>query len=102
MTLTERRGPALWSALARPAKRLRPGDRIAFAGLAALVTQKGEGGETLLEFDRSGGTLDAAIAESGTMPLPPYIAGRRPADAQDREDYQTHLARREGAVEFVD
>ena len=32
------------------------------------------------------------------MPLPPYIAARRAADAQDREDYQTFFAEREGAV----
>jgi S-adenosylmethionine:tRNA ribosyltransferase-isomerase len=32
------------------------------------------------------------------MPLPPYIAGKREADARDREDYQTMFARQEGAV----
>ena len=34
----------------------------------------------------------------GTMPLPPYIAGKRATDAQDREDYQTMFAREDGAV----
>jgi S-adenosylmethionine:tRNA ribosyltransferase-isomerase len=32
------------------------------------------------------------------MPLPPYIASKRPADEADREDYQTVFAREEGAV----
>jgi S-adenosylmethionine:tRNA ribosyltransferase-isomerase len=32
------------------------------------------------------------------MPLPPYIASRRPADEADRADYQTMFAREEGAV----
>jgi len=32
------------------------------------------------------------------MPLPPYIAQRRAADAQDAEDYQTIFARHPGAV----
>ena len=32
------------------------------------------------------------------MPLPPYIASRRPVDEADREDYQTMFAREEGAV----
>jgi S-adenosylmethionine:tRNA ribosyltransferase-isomerase len=32
------------------------------------------------------------------MPLPPYIASRRPADGNDRADYQTMFAREEGAV----
>ena len=32
------------------------------------------------------------------MPLPPYIAGKRATDAQDREDYQTMFAAEDGAV----
>ena len=32
------------------------------------------------------------------MPLPPYIASRRPSDARDRDDYQTLFARQEGSV----
>ena len=32
------------------------------------------------------------------MPLPPYIAGKRPTDAEDRADYQTIFAREDGAV----
>ncbi|RMF34474.1 MAG: tRNA preQ1(34) S-adenosylmethionine ribosyltransferase-isomerase QueA, partial [Alphaproteobacteria bacterium] len=98
VTLTERQGPDLWDALARPARRLRTGDLIAFADLAAEVVGRGEGGAVLLRFDRAGAVLDRAIERVGAMPLPPYIAGRRPADARDREDYQTRLARRDGAV----
>ena len=32
------------------------------------------------------------------MPLPPYIASKRSADARDKEDYQTMFAREQGAV----
>ena len=32
------------------------------------------------------------------MPLPPYIASKRPTDARDRSDYQTMFAREDGAV----
>jgi S-adenosylmethionine:tRNA ribosyltransferase-isomerase len=32
------------------------------------------------------------------MPLPPYIAARRPPDERDRADYQTLFARHEGSV----
>src|SRR3546814_6513287 len=32
------------------------------------------------------------------MPLPPYIAGKRPAHAADRDDYQTMFAAEPGAV----
>ena len=42
--------------------------------------------------------LDEAIARLGELPLPPYIAGKRPTDDKDRADYQTIYARDEGAV----
>jgi S-adenosylmethionine:tRNA ribosyltransferase-isomerase len=42
--------------------------------------------------------LDQALAERGDVPLPPYIAGRRPVDAQDLTDYQTMFAREDGSV----
>jgi len=103
VTLIHRDGNARWTALARSAKRLRPGDRIHFGsdvggGLSAEVTSKGTAGEIALAFDRSGDDLDAAIAGTGVMPLPPYIAQRRAADARDTQDYQTVFAQRPGAV----
>jgi S-adenosylmethionine:tRNA ribosyltransferase-isomerase len=99
ITLIHRDSAAGWTALARPAKRLAPGDRIRFGeGLTAEVMEKREAGEVALDFDRSGAELDAAIAAAGVMPLPPYIAHRRAADAQDTQDYQTIFARRLGAV----
>ncbi|MGH6993412.1 MAG: tRNA preQ1(34) S-adenosylmethionine ribosyltransferase-isomerase QueA, partial [Caulobacteraceae bacterium] len=107
-TLNRRLTASSWSAFARPGKRLKVGDRIAFgdseAGvclltqLDATVKAKGEGGEVILAFDLAGPDLDLAIAELGETPLPPYIASRRQGDAADREDYQTIYARREGSV----
>jgi S-adenosylmethionine:tRNA ribosyltransferase-isomerase len=87
-----------WQAFARPGKRLRPGDDIHIGGLSARVMMKGEGGELLIRFDRSGHELDLAILEHGEMPLPPYIAGKRSTDEEDRADYQTMFAVRDGAV----
>lgn len=107
VTLTERLGPNRWQALARPAKRLKPGDRIDFGegwnvcllgSLAATVESRGEEGEVTLAFDIAGPALDEAIHAQGAMPLPPYIASRRPADGRDASDYQTVFAREEGAV----
>ncbi len=107
VTLIERLGPERWKALARPAKRLKPGDRILFGAdnetcltgrIAATVEARGEEGEVTLVFELAGATLDQAIHALGSMPLPPYIASRRPADAQDLSDYQTVFAREEGAV----
>jgi len=74
-------------------------DRACLLGaLDATVAEKGEGGEVTLAFDLAGPDLDAAIAERGAMPLPPYIAAKRPEDAQDRADYQTVYAQEEGSV----
>lgn len=96
-----------WRAFARPAKRLETGDRVLFgdegemclaASLWATVAKKGEAGEVELAFDMAGPALDSAIGLIGTMPLPPYIAARRPADDADRSAYQTMFATREGAV----
>ena len=96
-----------WLAFARPGKRLAVGERIAFgetetaclmSGLVAEVLEKHEGGEILLGFDFHGPILDEAIDRLGEMPLPPYIASARPAEAADRADYQTIYARNEGAV----
>ncbi len=93
-----RESAARWRAFARPAKRLALGDTLRFGDLTATVAQKGDGGEIALDFDRAGPELDAAIAAEGVLPLPPYIAGKRPADVRDATDYQTIYARNPGAV----
>lgn len=90
-------GGADWRVLARPLRRLAPGDSIGFGALAAEVLVRGEA-DAVLRFDRTGDAFEAALAEAGQMPLPPYIAARRAPDAQDRADYQTVFAARPGAV----
>ena len=98
VTLHERVALDTWNAFARPAKKLRPGDRVDFAeDFSAEVAAKGEAGEVTLRFDRSGDDLMAALEAHGTMPLPPYIR-QGIADATDRQDYQTLFAREKGAV----
>ncbi|MEC9347779.1 MAG: tRNA preQ1(34) S-adenosylmethionine ribosyltransferase-isomerase QueA [Pseudomonadota bacterium] len=99
ITLHMRTGLNDWRAFARPAKRLKPGDRIDFGhDLVADVVAKGEGGEVALSFVTGGRDMLAALAEAGEMPLPPYIASRRAIDARDLDDYQTVMAREPGAV----
>jgi S-adenosylmethionine:tRNA ribosyltransferase-isomerase len=106
-TLHRRVDGSRWRAFVRPAKRLETGDvirfgdegRVCFLGqLDATVEERHEGGEVTLAFAFHGPVLDQAISERGDMPLPPYIATRRAADEQDRDDYQTMFAREEGAV----
>jgi S-adenosylmethionine:tRNA ribosyltransferase-isomerase len=98
LLLHRRLSPNSFSALARPARKLIVDDHLAFGPLSATVTARGDGGEAEVAFDRNGAALDMAIAELGEMPLPPYIAGRRAADARDVTDYQTVYARQIGSV----
>ena len=98
-TLNRRLAPDTWSALARPGRRLKVGDRIAFTDdLGARVAEKRAQGEIVLAFERAGGALDAAIAAVGTTPLPPYLDRPDGPDARDRRDYQSIFATRDGAV----
>ena len=91
-------GGGRWLSFARPTKRLRPGDGLAFAGgLAARVEAKNEDGSVVLAFDTMGPAFLASLEQGGAVPLPPYIRGGV-ADAQDRADYQTLFARYDGSV----
>ncbi len=98
VTLLEARADGTWSALAKPAKKVRDGEVIHFTdALSAHVAGRAEG-QIHLVFSLQGDDFDAALAAAGAMPLPPYIAARRPADEADKHDYQTVFARRAGAV----
>jgi S-adenosylmethionine:tRNA ribosyltransferase-isomerase len=91
-------GGGRWLSFARPTKRLRPGDGLAFAGgLGAKVEAKNEDGSVVLTFETVGPAFLAALDTGGAVPLPPYIRGGL-ADAQDRADYQTLFARYDGSV----
>jgi S-adenosylmethionine:tRNA ribosyltransferase-isomerase len=97
-TLHKREGPRDWQAFLRNAKRARVGDTIDFgSGVSASVTEKAEDGSALLHFNGDE-PVEVLLERAGRMPLPPYIASKRPADADDRADYQTMFAREEGAV----
>ena len=93
-----------WSALAKPARRLKVGDALTFDGsdhtgsLTGHVSEVGEGGLIEITFDCAGDALETAVDRVGLMPLPHYIASKRPPDAQDRAQYQTIFAARSGAV----
>lgn len=98
VTLLEPRADGAWSALVKPLKKLREGEVITFSsGLSASLEGRSDG-QAHLRFNLTGDDFDAALAEAGAMPLPPYIAAKRPADAQDKTDYQTIWARNAGAV----
>ena len=94
LTLDQPQTDGTWHALARNARRLRPGDRLTFdrdpALEAEIVTRDSDGGVTL----RFNGPFDRA----GALALPPYIARPEGPTAQDASDYQTLFAANDGAV----
>lgn len=103
---------SLWRAFARPHKKLQVGDELVFHApldmpslgphaplpLTARVAMLHAEGEVDVVFSRSGDAFNAALAEFGVVPLPPYIAGKRAVDAADATDYQTVYARHMGSV----
>ncbi len=97
-TLHKRISLRQWQAFLRNAKRVREGDRIDFgAGVTALAGARDEDGGVTLTFEGEE-PVEVLLERAGRMPLPPYIASKRPTDARDRSDYQTMFAREDGAV----
>ena len=97
-TLHKRIDLRRWQAFVKNGKRLRMGDVIQFpAGVAALAEARHEDGSWTLAF-AGDEPVEVLLERAGTMPLPPYIAGKRPTDEADKADYQTMFARSDGAV----
>ncbi len=97
-TLHKRLGPRRWQAFVRNGKRLRQGDDIEFrAGVSATAEARHPDGSWTLAF-AGAEPVEVLLTRAGTMPLPPYIAGKRAVDEADRTDYQTIFAREAGAV----
>ncbi len=97
-TLHKREGPRRWRAFIRNAKRLREGDTIDFGeGVTAYASDRAEDGSFAIDFAGEE-PVELLLERCGRMPLPPYIASKRPTDARDAEDYQTMFATAPGAV----
>ena len=98
VTLLSPNPDASWQALLKPLRKVRDGEVIEFpASLSAEVVDRSHG-QAQLVFNLEGAAFDAALEAAGKMPLPPYIAAKRPADEQDLTDYQTVFAKTVGAV----
>ena len=97
-TLHKREDLRRWIAFIRNAKRVKEGDQLVFGGGVTAIAEArhADGSFTLLFEGRE--PVEVLLDRAGTMPLPPYIAQRRGIDAQDREDYQTMFAQKDGAV----
>ena len=98
VTLLEPRPEGIWAALVKPLNKLREGEVVVFSESLSASLEGREDGQALLRFNLTGDDFDAALAQAGAMPLPPYIAALRPPDEADKADYQTLWAARAGAV----
>lgn len=98
VTLLEPRGDGTWAALIKPLKKLKIGEEVIFSADLRATLQGTADGQGYLVFNLEGDDFDAALNAAGAMPLPPYIAAKRPADARDMDDYQTVFATNKGAV----
>ncbi len=97
-TLHKRIDLRRWQAFIRNAKRLREGDTVEFGGgVTAIAEQRHPDGSFTLAF-AGDEPVEVLLERAGRMPLPPYIAGKRATDEQDKADYQTIFAREDGAV----
>jgi len=98
VTLLEPRADGAWSALVKPLRKLADGEDVVFSDQLSATCEGRSEGQAALRFNLTGDDFDAALAQVGAMPLPPYIAAKRGADAQDKDDYQTVWAKTPGAV----
>ena len=97
-TLHKRIDLRRWQAFIRNAKRLRIGETVDFgSGVIAVAENRHDDGSFTLMFEGDE-PVEVLLERAGTMPLPPYIAGKRPTDARDATDYQTMFAQKNGAV----
>jgi S-adenosylmethionine:tRNA ribosyltransferase-isomerase len=101
ITLDRPLADGTWHALARNARRLRPGNLLVFDGhgtLTATVAARDPEGGVALRFNLDGEAFAAALREAGALALPPYIDRPSGPVADDAADYQTIFASNEGAV----
>ncbi|HLK18849.1 MAG TPA: tRNA preQ1(34) S-adenosylmethionine ribosyltransferase-isomerase QueA [Bryobacteraceae bacterium] len=87
--------PKTWTALVRPGRKIRIGDRIFFGDIEAEIVEHGEFGERTVRFPENLNVMDW-LEKSGHIPLPPYI--RRADTSEDRERYQTVFAAERGSI----
>ncbi len=105
LLLIEPLGEARWLCLARPAKRLKPGDYLWMEALEQdpirlqVVGNHAASGGRIVQFpsdyvDRE--SIEVLLDRYGEVPLPPYIHRQNSDDKEER--YQTLFATRPGAV----
>jgi len=95
--LIRQTGRGIWTALVKPSKRIREGDRILVGKDSDSVVIVREVGRGEWEIRLSVETSEWEFIEKyGLMPLPPYI--KRESEEIDRRRYQTVYASNKGSV----
>lgn len=92
LLILERLDGDRWEALARPARRLRPGVVVDFETFSATVDSDPVHGR--VEVIIHAADAEEAIATDGSIPLPPYFTGA----LADPERYQTVFAATPGSA----
>jgi S-adenosylmethionine:tRNA ribosyltransferase-isomerase len=91
-------GPGEWLVLAKPARKVPPGQELTIGSLSARVVEAKESGSRILRF-ASESELHQVIEAIGEPPIPPYIHREKGEDlSEDRLRYQTVYARHSGSV----
>ncbi len=93
----------LWDVLVEPARKIRIGNKLFFNDdgpmVAEVIDNTTSRGRTLrFLYDCPHDEFKRELFALGEAPLPRYIIDRRPANADDMENFQTIFARNEGAV----
>ena len=98
VTLLASKKESIWSALIKPLRKIRVGEKITFdKSFEAILIDKFDG-QGILHFNKENIEFLDHLEELGAMPLPPYIASKRQADQRDKLDYQTIFAQKIGSV----
>jgi len=98
VTLLASKKESIWSALIKPLRKVRVGEKITFdKSFEAILIDKVDG-QGILHFNKENIEFLDRLEELGAMPLPPYIASKRRADKRDNLDYQTIFAQKIGSV----
>ena len=98
VTLLASKKESIWSALIKPLRKIRVGEKITFdKSFEAILIDKVDG-QGILHFNKENIEFLDRLEELGAMPLPPYIASKRQADKRDNLDYQTIFAQKIGSV----
>ena len=93
----------LWDVLVEPARKIRIGNKLFFDGegpmVAEVIDNTTSRGRTLrFLYDCPHDEFKKELYALGSAPLPRYIVDKRPATADDMEQFQTIYAKNEGAV----